>query len=65
MICYTASMNELEVGTYIDLRHLNVSQAPVRHKAAKPSFSLAAIALDTTGTRFTFKPARSIPVVFG
>lgn len=59
-------MNELDVGTYIDLRHLNVSKVPAKRKAAsrRPSFSLVARALDNSGTRFTFKAARQIPVVF-
>lgn len=59
---YTASMKE--VGTYIDLRHLNAREVSPRLKAEKPSFGLVARALDASGTRFTFKPARSIPVVF-
>jgi hypothetical protein len=57
-------MNELEVGTHIDLRHLNERQVTARPKADKPGFSLVARALDASGTRFSFKPSRSIPVVF-
>jgi hypothetical protein len=57
-------MNELEVGSYIDLRHLNARKVPAKPKAEKPGFSLVARALDNSGTRFTFKPARQITVVF-
>jgi len=59
-------MNELEVGTYIDLRHLNKGGVlPVARR--KSSFQEAAQNLVDVGTQIIFrqgKTARRIPVVF-
>lgn len=54
--------NEFEVGTHIDLTHLNAKVAAHRPKVTRPSFM--AVALDKGNTRFAFKVARSIPVVY-
>jgi hypothetical protein len=65
-LCYTAGMN-YEVGTYVDLHYLNKKPEVVATNAKAPKVvktNFMAIALDNEGTRFSFKPARSIPVVF-
>jgi hypothetical protein len=63
-LCYTAGMS-YEVGTYVDLHYLNKKPEVATAKAPKVTkTNFMAIALDNEGTRFTFKPARSIPVVF-
>jgi hypothetical protein len=56
-------MNDLDVGSYVDLRYLNKPAISRRTKVTN-QLKFMAIALDNSGTHFTFKPARSIPVTF-
>lgn len=64
-------MNEFEVGTYIDLRHINRNVEVATSVAKKSTAQEAATRLYEVGTQFVFnlsnkeaKAARRIQVVF-